>query len=90
MDVDVKIYLSNLKKFFSDNPDDLENLIPVDMSKNFFFKVEQIANSNYLEGKEVALTRQQLIDLCVILNGNPPKKTDLIFVELPFGKFFLN
>jgi hypothetical protein len=90
MDVDVKIYLSYLKKFFTDNPGDLANLIPMDMSEEFFIKVEEIANTNFSEGKEIPLTRQQLIDLCVNLNGNPPKKSDQVFVEMKFGKFFLN
>jgi hypothetical protein len=52
--------------------------------------VEEIANANLHEGKEIPLTRQQLIDLCVNLNGNPPKKSDQVFVEMKFGKFFLN
>lgn len=90
MEVDVKIYVSNLKKFFGDNPGDLANLVPLDMSEKFFERVEQIAYSNYEEGKEIPLTRKQLIDLCVNLNGNPPKKSDEVFVELPYGKFFLN
>ena len=90
MDVDVKIYLSNLKKFFTENPGDLANLIPMNMSEEFFDKVEEIANTNFQEGKEIPLTRKQLIDLCVNLNGNPPKKSDQVFVEMEFGKFFLN
>lgn len=90
MEVDVTIYVSNLKKFFSDNPQDLANLIPEKMFDEFFVKVEQIANLNFEGGKEIPLTRQQLIDLCVKLNGNPPKKGDEVFVELAYGKFFLN
>lgn len=90
MDVDVKIYVSNLKKFFNENPSDLANLIPVDRSQEFFQEVEEIAISNFEGGKEIPLTRQQLINLCVKLNGNPPKKGDEVFVELPYGKFFLN
>lgn len=90
MEVDVTIYVSNLKKFFSDNPQDLANLIPEKMFDEFFVKVEQIAILNLEGGKEIPLTRQQLIDLCVKLNGNPPKKGDEVFVELAYGKFFLN
>ena len=90
MDVDVKIYVSNLKKFFTDNPSDFASLVPMDMSEEFFIMVEEIANANLHEGKEIPLTRQQLIDLCVNLNGNPPKKSDQVFVEMKFGKFFLN
>jgi hypothetical protein len=90
MEVDVTIYVSNLKKFFSDNPQDLANLIPEKMFDEFFVKVEQIAILNFEGGKEIPLTRQQLIDLCVKLNGNPPKKGDEVFVELAYGKFFLN
>jgi hypothetical protein len=47
MEVDVTIYVSNLKKFFSDNPQDLANLIPEKMFDDFFVEVEQIAILNF-------------------------------------------
>jgi len=90
MNVDVQIYVSNLRKFFSENPSDLANLIPLEMEDLFFEKVLELASQNVEEGKDIPLSRKQLIALCVNLNGNPPKKTDEIFIETEFGKFFLN
>lgn len=90
MNVDVQIYVSNLKKFFNENPDDLANLIPLEMKEIFYDKVLELANQNSEEGKEIPLSRKQLIKLCVDLNGNPPKKGNEIFIETEFGNFFLN
>jgi hypothetical protein len=90
MDVDVQIYLSNLRKFFNENPEDLTNLIPLELKDIFYEKVAELAQKNVENGKEIPLSRKQLIELCVSLNGNPPKKEDKIFVETEFGKFFLN
>jgi hypothetical protein len=52
--------------------------------------VEVVAVSNSDEGKEIPLTRKQLIEICVELNGSPKKKGESIFVETNFGKLFLN
>ena len=90
MNVDVAIYMSNLMKFFDDNPEDLSNLIPLELKDKFYEKVQVIASKNAEGGNEIPLTRKQLIELCVGLNGNPQKKEDKIFVETEFGNFFLN
>ena len=90
MNVDVAIYMSNLMKFFDDNPKDLSNLIPLQLKDKFYEKVQEIASKNAEGGNEIPLTKKQLIELCVGLNGNPPKKEDKIFVETEFGNFFLN
>lgn len=90
MNVDVKIYIAQIKKFFDDNPTDLGNLIPLNLKEQFYDKVKVAAVSNSDDGKEIPLTRQQLIDICVELNGSPKKKGESIFVETNFGKLFLN
>jgi len=90
MNVDVKIYMAQIKKFFDDNPSDLGNLIPLNLKEMFYDKVQVVASLNSEEGKEIPLTRKQLIEICVELNGNPKKKEDTIFVETNFGKLFLN
>jgi len=90
MNVDVKIYMAQIKKFFDDNPTDLGNLIPLNLKEMFYDKVQIVASLNSEEGKEIPLTRKQLIEICVELNGNPKKKEDTIFVETNFGKLFLN
>lgn len=90
MNVDVKIYMAQIKKFFDENPTDLGNLIPLNLKEQFYDKVEITAVSNSEDGKEIPLTRKQLIEICVELNGNPKKKEETIFVETNFGKLFLN
>lgn len=90
MNIDVQIYVSNLRKFFNENPNDLANLIPLDMKDIFYDKVLELAHQNVEEGKEIPLSRSQLIEICVNLNGNPPKKGSDIFIETEFGNFFLN
>ena len=82
--------MAQIKKFFDDNPSDLGNLIPLNLKEMFYDKVQVIASLNSEEGKEIPLTRKQLIEICVELNGNPKKKEDTIFVETNFGKLFLN
>ena len=64
--------------------------IPLNLKEQFYDKVKVVAVSNSDEGKEIPLTRQQLIDICVELNGRPKKKGESIFVETNFGKLFLN
>lgn len=82
--------MAQIKKFFDDNPSDLGNLIPLNLKEMFYDKVQVVASLNSEEGKEIPLTRKQLIEICVELNGNPKKKEDTIFVETNFGKLFLN
>lgn len=82
--------MAQIKKFFDDNPSDLGNLIPLNLKEMFYDKVQIVASLNSEEGKEIPLTRKQLIEICVELNGNPKKKEDTIFVETNFGKLFLN
>lgn len=82
--------MAQIKKFFDENPTDLGNLIPLNLKEQFYDKVEITAVSNYEDGKEIPLTRKQLIEICVELNGNPKKKEETIFVETNFGKLFLN
>jgi len=38
MNVDVQIYLSEFKRFFNQNPDDLANLIPLNLKDDFYEK----------------------------------------------------
>jgi hypothetical protein len=92
MNVDVKIYMNDIKKFFDSNPKDLANLVPTERKEDFYIKVEERASENLEEGKDIPLTRQQLIDICVELNGSPQKVEDRIpyIFNSEFGKVFLN
>ena len=92
MNVDVKIYMNDIKKFFDSNPKDLANLVPIELKEDFYTKIEERASENLIEGKDVPLTRKQLIDICVELNGSPQKVEDQLpyIFNTEFGKVFLN
>ena len=64
MDLEVSIYISNLIKFFNDNPQDLINLIPVEKKDEFFNKVKIIANKNVIEFQDPTLSKEQFIEVC--------------------------
>ncbi len=92
MNVDVQIYLSEFKRFFNQNPDDLANLIPLNLKDDFYEKVREVADSNAEDGREIPLTQKQLIDICVMINGGPKKKPKIesFILETKFGNIFLN
>ncbi len=92
MNVDVQIYISEFKRFFNQNPDDLKNLIPINLKDEFYEVVSNIAELNEKEGREIPLTQKQLIEICVKLNGGPKKKkmVQSFIMETKFGNIFLN
>ncbi len=64
MDVDIQIYLSNLKQFFKNNPNDLMNLIGDSNQEKFFELVEEQVIENQKNGDGLELTKKQIIDIC--------------------------
>lgn len=92
MNVDVEIYMSSILKFFRENPEELINLIPPPKKDEFFIKLKEVAISNSEKGDEVSLTRQQLIDVCLEINGNPIRIENKSNVIIPtiFGEYSLN
>ena len=93
MSVDVEIYVSNIMKFFRENPKDLLNLVPKNMEEKFYVKVKETALSNYDGGKEVPLTQKQMIDICRELNGQVIEEkvtNSKIFQTTKFGTICLN
>lgn len=64
MDLEVSIYISNLIKFFNDNPKDLTNLIPFEKKDEFFSKVKVVANKNVIEFQDPTLTKEQFLEIC--------------------------
>ena len=92
MNVDVEIYMSSILKFFRENPEELINLIPLTKKDEFFVKFREVAIKNSEKGDEVSLTRQQLIDVCLDINGNPLRienKSNIIIPTI-FGEYSLN
>jgi hypothetical protein len=92
--VDVQIYLSQVKTFFEQNPDELINLLGKAKPEDFFEGVARLAAENIDNGEDVQLTNKQMIDLIVELNKT---KKGLIVREVltpvlegKFGKIYLN
>lgn len=93
MSVDIEIYVSNIIKFFKDNPKDLTNLIPKEKEEEFYKKIKEVAISNYEKEMEASLTQKQMIDICRELNGQTPEEIkifDRIFHKTKFGFICLN
>ena len=93
MNVDIEIYLSNVQKFFKNNPKDLLNLVPKSKEQDFYKKIKEIAELNLVEGRDIVLTQKQLVEVCVELNGKSKKIEDFdprVFIDSPYGKICLN
>lgn len=93
MSVDVEIYMSNIMKFFRENPKDLLNLVPKNMEEKFYVKIKETALSNHDDGKEIPLTQKQMIDICRELNGQVIEEkvvNSKIFMTTKFGEICLN
>jgi len=93
MNVDIEIYLSNVQKFFKNNPKDLLNLVPKSKEQDFYKKIKEIAELNLVEGRDIFLTQKQMVEICVELNGKRKKieYTDFpLFIDSPYGKICLN
>jgi len=93
--IDVDIYLNQLKTFFQKNPESLRELIG-DADENIFYsKVEEQSYKNAETGDEVSLTQKQLIELVANLL-NLKKKEQIeqnvfgIFQMTNFGLISLN
>jgi len=92
MSVDVEIYMTNIIKFFRQNPKDLLSLVPKEQEEEFYSKIRETAFDNYENGKEITLTQAQLIEICKELNVVKKKSNEIKvpFMETKFGKIFLN
>jgi len=93
MSVDVEIYVSNIIKFFRDNPKDLTNLVPKEKEEEFYRKIREVAISNYEKENEASLTQKQMLNICRELNGQSPQEIELfdkIFIKTKFGFICMN
>lgn len=92
--VDIQIYVSQMKTFFGQNPDELRNLIGNTTPSNFFDGVRKVALSNYDNGDDIKLTNNQLIELIVELNNikseTKSKEKYNLFMEHRLGKIYWN
>lgn len=92
--VDIEIYLSQIKTFFNENPEQLLKLLGQASAEDFFMGVKMIATENMEKGEDIQLTNNQIIDLVVELNKPKQKKliTEVLvpYVNHKFGKIYLN
>lgn len=93
--VDVDIYVNQLKTFFKKNPESLKELIGNTDEDEFYIKVEEQSHKNIKVGDEVSLTKKQLIELVAELRGLKKKEKieqDIIgiFQMTNFGLISLN
>lgn len=83
--------MSEIKKFFRDNPKELHSLIPVGEEEEFYNEIKIKAEENVKNGNDVTLTRSQMIEICVKVNRNfSSKKENKIFFKTEYGEICLN
>jgi hypothetical protein len=91
MSVEVDIYMSNIIKFFKSNPNELTSLVTKDKEDKFYGEIKKVAIENEKIGQEVALTKKQLIDICVELNKIKKQYIEYqAFQSTKFGNLCLN
>lgn len=92
--IDVDIYMTQIKGFFEKNPNSLVELIGNLNRDVFFNKVEEQCYKNVKDGDEISLTQKQLIDIVVSMNNptteNVKDKISGIFQVTKFGVISLN
>ena len=87
--VDIQIYISQIKTFFNENPEQLVKLIGNINPDIFFNEVEKVSTINYEKGEDVQLTNKQMVS--ILFKINKGKTKDIIAVEeTKFGKLYLN
>lgn len=92
MNIDVQIYISQIKTFFEQNPNELVTLIGSTDPSEFFIEMEKVALKNYENGQDVQLTQKQMLEILVRINN---EVNDLINTVIPvketkFGTIYLN
>jgi len=91
--VDIDIYMNQFINFFEKNPNDLIELIGESLKETFYEKVRMRCVENYESGKEISLTRDQMLEIVIqIKNDNIPdiKRISKIFESTKFGNICLN
>jgi hypothetical protein len=68
--VDIEIYLNQVITFFEKNPNDLMDLIGELQKDEFYLKLRQQCEKNVEEGKDITLTKEQMINIVVDLKYN--------------------
>jgi len=93
--VDVEIYISNLITFFDKNPNDLMELIGKSQKEEFFVKLREKCELNFKEGKDIVLTKDQIIETVLELKipntlENKILEIKAVIQKTKFGDIILN
>ena len=87
--VDIQIYISQIRTFFNENPEQLVKLIGNINPDIFFDEVEKVSTINYEKGEDIQLTNKQMVSILFKINKGRTK--DIVAVEeTKFGKLYLN
>ena len=93
--VDIEIYISNLITFFDKNPNDLMDLIGDLQKEEFFVKLKEKCELNLKEGKDIILTKDQIIETVLELKipttlEDKISKVKAVIQKTKFGDIILN
>jgi hypothetical protein len=93
--IDIELYVSQVIKFFDNNPDELIKLIGNLDKIAFYDNIKIIAKSNFNECGDATLTQKQMIDIVVDMFNAAKQKIeesmfDKIFTDSKYGKICLN
>jgi hypothetical protein len=90
--IDIEIYISNLINFFENNPNDLIALIGDLQKEEFYKKLRKESEKNLKEGKDIILSKEQIINIVVDLKIPDMKYNNLdkIIQKTKFGDIILN
>jgi hypothetical protein len=93
--VDIEIYLNQVITFFEKNPNDLMDLIGELQKDEFYLKLRQRCVKNVEEGKDITLTKEQMINIVVDLKipdivDKQEVVVNNIVQKTKFGEIFLN
>jgi hypothetical protein len=93
--VDVEIYMNQLIGFFENNPNDLMDLIGSLQKDEFYLKLRERAEKNFEDGKDIVLTREQILNIVLELKvpeilDTKPNNLKAIIQKTKFGDIILN
>jgi len=93
--VDVEIYINQFILFFNNNPNDLIELIGDALKDDFYKRVKQQSLENIEKGKDVSLTKSQIMSIVVELKESQNDEVDMdkiksLIYHTKFAHFSLN
>jgi hypothetical protein len=93
--LDIEIYISNLITFFDKNPNDLMELIGKLQKEEFFVKLREKCELNFKEGKDIVLTKDQIIETVLELKIPTTLEDNILEIKAviqktKFGDIILN